>query len=75
MSRGIYRLQQHLAHISGDTKGCTNVPTKVRKEMRSLLFGKKADKQKKKEYQDRVAEMDIFNEDEEEGLNDEQRKL
>lgn len=46
MSGGIYWLKQHLAHISRDTKGCTNVPTQVRKAMRSLLLEKKVDKKK-----------------------------
>lgn len=48
MSGGIHRCKQHLRHVSGDAKGCSNVPTKVRKQMRDIIHGKMAEKEKKK---------------------------
>ena len=34
-------------HVSGDAKGCPNVPIKVRKQMRDIIHGRKAEKGKK----------------------------
>lgn len=45
---GIYRLKCSLCHIFGDAKGCTNVPTEVRQQMRTHVLGKKVNKEKKR---------------------------
>ena len=43
MSDGTHRFKQHRAHISGDAKGCPNVPTEVRNAMRDIVQGKESD--------------------------------
>ena len=57
MSDGIHRFK-HLSHISGDAKGCPNVPTKMRKQMREIVLGKNTKKGKKKKYEERVDDGD-----------------
>lgn len=54
----------HLGHVSGDEKGCSNVPIAVKQEMRALLLRKKVEKEKKKKYKEKLAKMeDVDDED------------
>lgn len=44
---GIHRFKCHLGHVRGNTKGCINVPSEVREEMRALLQRMKKERKKK----------------------------
>lgn len=42
---GIHRLECHLGHIFDDPKGCMNVPTEVRQQMRAHVLRLKVNKE------------------------------
>ena len=79
MSGGIHRFKQHLAHISREAKGCPNVSTEVRKRMRESVQGKKSEKEKKKQMNERIARMDKIDgsgdDDSDDSGDDEERVL
>lgn len=72
---GIYRFKEQLANVAWDAKGCTNVHIEVRNEIRSLLFGKKAEKEMKKKYVEGVARMVEFIDEDDVGGDEDLREL